>query len=87
MPYSSFGRPATAFSAAVSMTTSPNFQTSDPASLRTSFGARSWYFAVEVVDEEVGRLDDVVVDADEDEVVQFHHGGPQNENDLSLQVE
>ncbi len=31
---------------------------------------------VEVVDEEVGRLDEVVVDTDEDEVVDFGHGQP-----------
>ena len=67
------GRPATALSAAVSMTTSPNVQTSEPSSLRTSLGARSWYLAVEVVDEEVRRLDDVVIDADEDEIVDVEH--------------
>jgi hypothetical protein len=31
---------------------------------------------VEVVDEEVGRLDEVVVDADEDEIIDFEHGYP-----------
>ena len=31
---------------------------------------------LEVVDEEVGRLDDVVVDADQDEVVGIEHGFP-----------
>src|SRR5918997_143819 len=45
MPYSSLGRPATALSAAVSMTTVPNVQTSLPSSLRRSLGARSRYVA------------------------------------------
>ena len=37
---------------------------------------------VEVVDEQVGRLDDVVVDADQDEVVGSEHGVP-----LAMRIE
>ena len=44
MPYSSFGRPATALRATVSMAMPLKTHTSEPASLRSSLGALSWYF-------------------------------------------
>ena len=47
-----------------------------PLSLRTSFGATSAYFAGEAALEQVGRLDDVVVDADEDQVFEPHAQSP-----------
>ena len=43
-----------------------------PLSLRTSFGATSAYFCGQATLEEIGRLDDVIVDADEDEVFEPH---------------
>ncbi|CNH00299.1 Uncharacterised protein [Mycobacterium tuberculosis] len=44
MPYSSFGRPATAFSATLGITVSRNFHMSEPSALCTSRGASSMYF-------------------------------------------
>ena len=49
-----------------------NCHTSMPLSLRTSFGATSAYFSGEAAFEEVGRLDHVIVDADEDHVFEAH---------------
>ena len=45
MPYSSGGRPATAFSPTFGMTAPSNVQTSSPRSLWTIFGAWSLYFS------------------------------------------
>ncbi len=49
-----------------------NCHTSMPLSLRTSFGATSAYFCGQPTLEEIGGLDDVVVDADQDEVFELH---------------
>lgn len=45
MPYSSFGRPATALSPTFGMTAPSNVQTSAPSSCRTTLGARSRYLS------------------------------------------
>ena len=45
MPYSSLGRPATALSPTLGISAPLNIHTSEPSSLRTTFGAWSRYFA------------------------------------------
>ena len=72
MPYSSGGRPATAFSPTLGICWPSNTQTLVPSSLVTSRGARSFHFAGEVALPHVGRLADVVVDAHQDHVVHLH---------------
>ena len=52
-----------------------NTQTSSPSSVRTTRGAASAYLAGNPALEHVGRLDDVVVDADEDHVLDVHATG------------
>ncbi len=72
MPYSSGVRPATAFSPMLGTSMPWKRQTSVPSSLRTTWGASSLVLRREVTLEEVGGLDDVVVDADDDHVVELH---------------
>ena len=76
MPYSSGGRPATALSPMLGIALPSNTQTSLPSSMRTTSGARSPHLAGEVAVEQVGRLDDVVVDAHEDQVFGVHRQPP-----------
>ena len=56
-----------------------------PLSLRISFGARSAYFGREPAFEEVGWLDHVVVDADQNQVFE-PHGCPPREPDVGVSV-
>ena len=66
--------PATALSPMLGISLPSYSQTSVPSSLWTNFGANSFHFVGKVVVEERGRLDDVVVDADQDEVLGVRHG-------------
>ena len=72
MPYSSFGRPATALSPMLGMTEPSKTQTSDPSSVCSTCGRPVGVLRRDVAVEQVGWLDQVVVDADEDQVVGAH---------------
>ena len=54
-----------------------NTHFSMPSSPMMTWGTRSRYFAGDVAVEHVGRFDDVVVDAHQDQVVDVHGGLPQ----------
>ena len=75
MPYSSLGRPATALSPTLGISAPLNTHTSEPSSLRTTFGAWSRYFAG-MWARTCRRLDEVVVDAHHDHVVRSHAAPP-----------
>ena len=75
LPQFSRGRPCTALSPKVAISWPSISQASVPSSRRITLGTRSLNFAGHVVLQVVGqrrRLDDVVVDADEDEVFRAH---------------
>ncbi len=72
MPYSSLGRPATAFSPMLGIFEPSNSQTSEPSLVRMTFGARSRYLAGMCCVEHRRRLDQVVVDADQDQIFCLH---------------
>ena len=72
-PYSSLGRPATALSATLGITTSRNCQESLPSGLCTNRGASWAYFLGKWFLEHVRRFDNVIVDADQDHVVFVHN--------------
>ena len=75
MLYSSGGRPATALSPMFGITLPSYSQTSMP-SRWTLFGAAVLPLLGQVVVEERGRLDHVVVDAHQDQVVHLHRAPP-----------
>ena len=72
MPYSSGGRPATAFRATLEISWPSYTQALVPSSRVMNFGARSTYFGGEPAVEDVRRLDHVVVHADQHHVVHVH---------------
>ncbi len=72
MPYSSGGRPATAFSPMLGISRPSYAQTSLPSSFLTTRGATSTYSAGRRPSNMCGRLDDMVVDAHQDHVVETH---------------
>ena len=72
MPYSSLGRPATALSPTLGISAPLNIHTSEPSSLRTTFGAGVPVLRGDVGVEHRRRLDEVVVDAHHDHVVRSH---------------
>ncbi len=74
-PQLSRGRPCTALSPKVAISWPSMSHASVPLSRRMTRGTRSLYFGGNVVLQVLGerrRLDDVVVDADEDEVFRAH---------------
>ena len=72
MPYSSGGRPVTALSPTFGMSKSRNFHASVPSAHVLDPRRDVLVLRGQVVLEHVGRLDDVVVDADQDHVVHAH---------------
>ena len=72
MPYSSLGRPATAFRPMLGMTEPLNTHTSDPSGLALDLRGRLGVAGREPALEHVRRFDQVVVDADEDQVSGVH---------------
>ena len=76
MPYSSLGRPATALSPMLGMVAPLKTHTSSPSGVRTTFGARSRYAAGMWPSNRSRGFDQVVVDADEDQVGCVHGGPP-----------
>ena len=87
MPYSSFGRPATALSADGLHRDAAEHPDVGAGVVAHELGRPVLVLGVEVVDEQVRRLDQVVVDADQDEVVDVHRLAPPGENGLSAVVE
>ena len=69
MLYSSGGRPATAFSPMLGISASWYTQTSVPLSLWMLRGAYCFHLSGRWASNIVGRLDDVVVDAHQDQVL------------------
>ena len=76
MPYSSGGRPATALSPMFGSSWPSYDQTSVPSSFWMSLRREVLVLVGQVAVEHVGRLDDVVVDADEDQVFDVHVRSP-----------
>ena len=66
------------------MTTLPNDPDVGALVVADQLGRPVEVLGVEVVDEEVRRLDDVVIDADQDEIVSLAHGNHPPENLLLL---
>jgi len=72
MPYSSLGRPATAFRPMFGMIDPPKVQTSEPSFCLMIFGCRVLVLRRNVVVEHVRGFHHVVVDADHDEFFGVH---------------
>ena len=75
-PYSSGTRPATALRPTFGSAAPWNIQTSRPSSCVSTLGADLGGLLRQAPLEEVGRLDDVVVDAHQDQIVDLHCGTP-----------
>ena len=84
MLYSSGGRPATALSPMFGITLPSNSQTSMPSRC-TLFGAASFHLSGRWSSKSVGRLDDVVVDAHQDQIL-GPHGFPRRSQSPDVRV-